>query len=353
MPGQPRLILAYGVAVGSCLVALIAAWLVAPFDADYGIAPLLFLAAVGVAAWYGGLAPALVATVLGALAIDFFFELPGYQIQVTSTRTLVDLLSFLLIAILVGSLNARLRLSNTNLRRERDRAQAAVEARDDLMVAVSHELRTPLTAIKAAVFSLKDPTVPLAPDQRERLLTMVETEVERLAHFVASALALRRLENGLMPHCEPTAPAEIASAVLDRCTPLLGSRPVHFAVADDLPVVRVDPALLDQALSALLENVAVHTPSGTRVALEAEVRGRDLRLAVSDGGAGIPQAARQRIFDKYERLERTGPGAGLGLAIARAAVEAQGGSLWVEDSSYGGARFVVNLPGVVQVQPVA
>jgi K+-sensing histidine kinase KdpD len=337
----------YGVAVGSCLVALVAAWLATPIDAEYSIAPLLFLAAVGVAAWYGGLGPALAATALGALAIDYFFELPGQQIQITSTRTLTDLLSFLLVAILVGSLNARLRVSNTRLRAERDRAQAAVEARDDLMAAVSHELRTPLTAIKTAVYSLKDPQVPLSVDTRDRLLAMIEAEVERLAHFVAGALALRRLENGLTPQCEPTALAEVASAVLDRCAPLLGARPVHFAVADDLPIACVDPTLVDQALSALLENVAVHTPAGTSVAIEAEVRGRDLSLSVSDAGAGIPVPARKRIFDKYERLAQTGPGAGLGLAIARAAVQAQGGRLWVEDSLLGGARFVVLLPDVV------
>jgi two-component system sensor histidine kinase KdpD len=221
------------------------------------------------------------------------------------------------------------------------------------MATVSHDLRTPLTAIKTAVYSLKDPSVPLAADTRDRMLTMIETEVERLAHFVASALALRRLENGLVPHREPTAPAEVASAVLDRCSALLGSRPVHFAVADDLPIVRIDPTLLDQALSALLENVAIHTPAGSSLAIEAEVRGRDLSLAVSDAGGGIPEVARQRIFDKYERLERTVPGTGLGLAIARAAVEAQGGRMWVEDSSLGGARFVVLLPDVVAARQLA
>jgi signal transduction histidine kinase len=77
------------------------------------------------------------------------------------------------------------------------------------------------------------------------------------------------------------------------------------------------------------------------------VCGRDLRLEVSDAGPGIPLAARQRIFDKYERLVPTSPGAGLGLAIARAAVEAQGGQLWVEDSPQGGARFVLLIPNVV------
>src|SRR5262249_11460199 len=156
MPAQPPLLVAHGVAAIGCLIALLLSWFTAPFDSDNSVAPLLFLAAVGFAGWFGGLGPALVATTLGALAIDYFFELPAYQIQITTERTLTDLLSFLLVAILVGLLNVRLRVSNANLRAERARAQAAVEARDDLMAAVSHELRTPLTAIKTAVYSLKD-----------------------------------------------------------------------------------------------------------------------------------------------------------------------------------------------------
>ena len=117
----------------------------------------------------------------------------------------------------------------------------AVEARDDLMATVSHELRTPLTGIKTSVYSLRDPTVVLPAEKRDMLLGTIEAEADRLAHFVAGALALRRLENGLIPQWQPTTPAEVASAVLDRCMPLLGSRAVHFAVADDLPTVRIDP----------------------------------------------------------------------------------------------------------------
>jgi two-component system sensor histidine kinase KdpD len=307
----------------------------------------MFLAAVGISGWYGGLGPALFATAFGALVIDYFFELPRYQVQVTNGQTFTDLLSFLLVAVLLGSLNARLRLSNTRLRAERDRAQAAVEARDDLMATVSHELRTPLTAIKTSVYSLRDRSAAVPAEKRDVLLGTIEAEADRLAHFVAGALALRRLENGLTPHWQPSTPAEVASAVLDRCLPLLGSRAIHFSVADDLPTVRIDPALLDQALTALVENVAIHTPPESPLWIEAAVCGRDLRLEVTDAGPGIPLSARQRVFGKYERLVPTSPGAGLGLAIARAAVEAQGGRLWIEDSAPGGARFVVLIQNVI------
>jgi len=343
-PGTPW---AYGGALLACCAALIVSLIIAPLDIESSAAALMFLAAVGISGWYGGLGPALFATAFGALAIDYFFEVPRYEIQVTNGQTLTDLLSFLLVAVLLGSLNARLRRSNTRLRAERDRAQAAVEARDDLMATVSHELRTPLTAIMTSVYSLRHDTAALPVEKRDGLLGTIEAETDRLAHFVAGALALRRLENGLVPQWQPTSPAEVASAVLDRCLPLLGSRAIHFAIADDLPTVRIDPSLVEQALTVLVENVAIHTSPETPVSLVGAVSGRDLRLEISDTGPGIPLSARQRIFDKYERLVPTSPGAGLGLAIARAAVEAQGGQLWVEDSPQGGARFVLLIPNVV------
>jgi len=310
-----------------------------PLDSDDSVGALMFLAAVGVSGWYGGLGPALLSTVVGAVFIDYFFELPRYTLQITNPRTLTDLLSFLLVAILLGSLNARLRA-------ERDRAQAAVGARDELMATVSHELRTPLTAIKTSVYSLRDDRLRLTHDKRQRLLFNIEAEADRLIRFVTEALALRRLENGLLPHWELSAPGEVASAALDRCLPALGPRPIHFAI-DDLAAVRIDASLVNQALTALLENVAVHTPPGTPVRIEGGIRGRDLRLSVSDAGPGVPADARERIFMKYERLEHANPGVGLGLAIARAAVEAQGGRLSVEDSALGGVCFVLVIPNAL------
>jgi signal transduction histidine kinase len=78
------------------------------------------------------------------------------------------------------------------------------------------------------------------------------------------------------------------------------------------------------------------------------MHGGDFRLAVSDAGSGIPVGARERVFEKYERLDDTSPGLGLGLAIARGAVEAHGGRVWVEDGPLGGASFVISIPHVFE-----
>jgi two-component system sensor histidine kinase KdpD len=198
------------------------------------------------------------------------------------------------------------------------------------------------------MYTLRDPTIELTAETRNRLLANVEAEADRLVHAVTSALALRSLENGLSPHWERMEPSEVVSAALDRCLPALGSRQITFQVPDDLPELWMDAALLDQALTALFENVAVHTPAGSPLEIDGCLQNNDLVVRVSDAGPGVPADVRERIFDRYERLDRTQAGVGLGLAIARAAVEAQGGRLCVADSKLGGACFTILIPQAVQ-----
>jgi K+-sensing histidine kinase KdpD len=336
----------YAAALALTLLALALALAAGPRVG--GMPPLLFLAAVALSGWAGGFGPALCAAGLGALALDYFFETPSDSLEVSDPATVLNLIGFLVVALLLGSLNARLRHARDQSEAARRAAEAATRAREELLTAVSHDLRTPLTAIKTSVAALREPLASVPAATRARLLANVEAEADRLVRLVADVLDLSRLEAGAAPACEWNAIGEVVSAALDRCGPLLAGRPIDFAVPDTLPLARFDAGLLDRALTLLLENVAAHTPAGTAVRVEARAEGSDLRLAVSDGGPGIPSAARERVFAKYERLDAGAPGLGLGLALARAAVEAQGGRLWVEESVLGGARFVLLLAGAVR-----
>jgi K+-sensing histidine kinase KdpD len=328
---------AYAVALASIAGAFVLGMATFQFKADESVPALFLLAAVAVSGWYGGLRPALFATLLGALSLDWFFEPRPYTLEVTDFDTVLGLAAFLVVAGLLGSLNDRLRSA-------RLRAEKAVRAREELLETVSHDLRTPLTTIKMSLSTLWNEGVPLPNPDRQKLIASAESEVDRLVRLVNGTLTLLRIEHGIVPNFEWNALAEVASAVLDRCTPLLGERPVQFCVSDTLPLARFDAILLDQALTALLENVAAHTPPDVPVAVEGTFEHGDLRLAVSDGGPGIPRDDRERVFVKYERLDQRGPGIGLGLAIVRGAIAAQGGQVRVEDSPLGGARFVLSLP---------
>lgn len=335
----------YVVPVVGVAVATVVALPFFPSAAD--LPDLLLLAAVVVSASSGGYGPAAVAVAGSFLSLDFFFEIPQYTLTVTDLGTSLDLLAFLLVAILLGYLNARLRVARQRASIARQRAESALEARDEALAIVSHDLRTPLTAIKTSVSTLRNPGAPLADSTRLELLGTIEAEADRLVHFVSDALAMTRLEAGIRPDRQWNALGEIVSAVLDRCGPVIGDRPVTFDVPDTLPLARFDAGLLDQALSNLLENVGVHTPPGTPVSIVGRIEAGGVKLEVSDAGPGIPLAARNRVFGKFQRLSDGGFGTGLGLAIARAAAEAQGGELSVEDSPLGGVRFVIFVPNAV------
>ncbi|MBV8720113.1 MAG: PAS domain-containing sensor histidine kinase [Chloroflexi bacterium] len=305
---------------------------------------LLFLGAVAVTAWYGGLWPGLLATLLGFVALDFFFELPAYSLEISDPRTLLESLAYLVIAILLGSLNAQLRGARARAEVSLAEARAAVRARDEALAAVSHDMRTPLTAIEATVAALEQADTALSQNSRQ-LLANIAAESRRLEHFITDALALSRVEAGVRPNRTLNAPGEVVSAILDRYLLALDGREISFDVPDTLPLVSFDASLLQQALGNLLDNVAAHTPSDTRVSITGRIDGRDqLRLEVADSGPGIVPADRERIFRKFERLNDQGAGAGLGLTLARAATEAQGGEIWVESSSLGGACFIICLP---------
>jgi K+-sensing histidine kinase KdpD len=328
----------FAVALVLSASALAASLLLAPFIGTE--VPIFFLAAVAISGWYGGLRPALVATAASGLVLDEFFELPVSNLQLSHPRTTLSLVVFLMLAVLLGSLNARLR-SATN------RAEAAVRARDELLLTVSHDLRTPLTILKTSVSTLRDPASRVAPGVSSQLLSTIDSAVDRMIRYVGEALALSRLEAGVSPDQEWNALDEIITAALDRSRPALGERSAALHLPASLPLMRFDAVLLEQSLGNLLDNVGQHTPAGSPFEIGAHLMGADLRLEVSDTGPGIPPDARERVFARYERLTNQGPGAGLGLAIARAAVQAQGGKVWVEDSPAGGATFVIHLPHVL------
>jgi K+-sensing histidine kinase KdpD len=341
---RTRLVRPYVVALVSSACALGISLLAASTATD--VAPLLFLGAVAITAWYGGLWPGLLATALGFLAVDYFFESPAYSFAVSDPRTLLDSLAYVLIAVLLGSLNAQLRRARARAIALLAEARAAVRARDEALAAVAHDMRTPLTAIRATVAALEEADDSMTGESRRRLLRNVAAESQRLEHFIADALALGRIEAGVQPNRTLNAPGEVVSAILDRRMPVLAGRKISFDVPDTLPLVCFDPALLEQSVGNLLDNIAVHTPLGSQVSITGKIdRTGQLRLEVSDSGPGIADADRERIFRKFERLQDATPGAGLGLTIARAATEAQGGRLWVESSPLGGARFVLCLPG--------
>jgi two-component system sensor histidine kinase KdpD len=221
-----------------------------------------------------------------------------------------------------------------------------------LLNSVSHELRTPLATITGAVGGLLDNDTGGQPKVRLALGEEIRSAAERLNRLVENLLDMTRLESGrLKARLDWCDVNDLISVVLQRTRPLLAGHEVVEDVAPNLPLARLDFVLMEQALTNLLHNAAVHTPPGTRVRLTAKVQGSDLLISVADRGPGLPPEALGRVFDKFYRAPGApAGGVGLGLSITRGLVEAQGGAIWAENRANGGARFTIGLP--LDIPPV-
>jgi two-component system sensor histidine kinase KdpD len=211
-----------------------------------------------------------------------------------------------------------------------------------LLRSVSHDLRSPLTAIVASAEALESED----PEAGE-LADGIAREGRRLARLVDDLLDLSRLEAGsAAPRRMWCALDEVLEAALGV---LPGDAPVEVEIEDGLPMIEADPAQLERAFANLLDNAFVHG-GGAAVALRARRAGHRIRVRVSDHGPGIPSGALERVFEPFHQEGDNGAGgAGLGLAIARGFIEANGGSLRAESPPGAGTSFVCELP--VRVRP--
>lgn len=227
-----------------------------------------------------------------------------------------------------------------------ERQALAAEARMRAFVAdAAHELRTPVAGIRASADALvrADP----GAEERERLSVHVVREAIRAGRLVDDMLTMARLDEGLSVEGRPLpVPPAIEAAVAQQAARTPATR-VVADVRGAPPAVRADPDRLAQVLDNLLQNAARYAASEVRV--EAEAADDDVRITVADDGPGVPDADRERIFDRLVRLDdgrdRQHGGAGLGLPIARALARAQGGDLvCLPAAPAAGARFLLTLP---------
>ena len=138
---------------------------------------------------------------------------------------------------------------------------------------------------------------------------------------------------------------DLVTGALNRASVDLAGHEVIRDVAANLPLVRMDLPLMEQAVYNLLHNAAVHTPAGTRVRVTARVDVSHLLLVIADRGPGLPPADLQRAFDKFYRAPGAPVGGvGLGLSVTKGLVEAHGGEITAENRANGGVRFIIRLP---------
>lgn len=237
------------------------------------------------------------------------------------------------------------------------RVQSEAEnLRAALLSSISHDLRTPLVSIIGSATTLEVVGGAISAADRQDLVGTILEEAHRLNRFVQNLLDMTRLGYGaLQPRRDWTDLREVIGRAIHRLRDTLEPFHVKAAIGDEVPLLFVDPVLIEQVFVNVLDNAAKYSPVRGLIEIQALVRNAEVEVMVTDDGAGIAPQDRELVFDMFYRA-RAGdsrpPGTGLGLAICKGLIEAHGGSIRADEGPGGrGARIVMTLP--IERPPVA
>jgi two-component system, OmpR family, sensor histidine kinase KdpD len=220
--------------------------------------------------------------------------------------------------------------------------------RSDLLRSVSHDLRTPLTGMLGSVGTLLDHYDALGDDVRKEFLADVYKEAEWLGTLVENVLSLTRLDHQRVKLVkQPEAVEEIVAEVVSRVKRRSGKHEISINIPSELFMVPMDGTLIEQVLMNLLDNAIQHTPDGSGIRITVRREDAKAVFEVSDQGNGIEPEALPHLFERFFTRKATGTerkGAGLGLSICKAIVEAHGGVISAQNLPTGGAMFRFTLP---------
>ena len=281
--------------------------------------------------------------VFAVLSVDYIFTPPFWEVSFTLAGFPLTFLVMMTICVATGIVTSRAK-KVSEMEREAEREKI----HSNLLRAVSHDIRTPLTGIVGATNVLLEQDDTLTPQQRRELLKNANEEAQWLIHIVENLLSITRIGAG--EDAQVTKTPEAAEEVIEGAVGKFRRRYPQIDVEVRLPeeffLVPMDPLLIQQVITNLLENAAVHGVTTTRVAVSLEKRGKWARFTVCDNGRGIPEGRLHNLFDGTQSAQQgdSTRSMGIGLSVCKTVVAAHRGKIKGENIKGSGARFTVDLP---------
>lgn len=326
---------------------------------------LFFVPAVALSAWYGGVGPSALATVLALVLIDINFFAPGGSLRIDRIEAL-EIIAFVIVSVTITSTMTALQRARAlaesraaelkklndevgrsyNAERERRRtAELMAEAREEVLAVVAHDLRNPLNVIVSSADLLLQERLDRV--KKKQLLLVILRAGKQMNRLIADLLDAVRLQAGKFTLDVEEVPVKtIFSQTEEAFRPLAANRNITLVAvppADDV-AVRADPFRVSQIIGNLVGNALKFTPERGTVTLRASPNGQNVAFHVSDTGPGIPPADLEHLFDNFWQARSDRRGVGLGLPIAKGMVEAHGGMIWCDTQPGQGATFSFTLP---------
>ncbi len=300
----------------------------------------VYFLAVSVAAWAGGIRPAMVTALFSSVLANYLFSDPRGFFRVSSEQ-LSSLIIFNSVSLLIGIL-WEISLKSTA------RARAAEQQKDDFLAILAHELRNPLAVIYYTNLAEQSGGAPRLKARSE----VIDRQVQQLDQMIDDLADIAKVSRGKFRlEFNPVRAVNVVNESLDVVRHSIEERG-HQLIADQVDdglVLWGDPLRLQQVITNLLRNASRYTPRGGRIELQVTSEKDQAVFRVRDNGQGIPQEMLSRVFDLHSQIERSletsGSGLGIGLALVRTLVELHGGTVAaISDGPGRGSEFVVRLP---------
>jgi len=313
-------------------------------DSSDGFAsPIFVLAVLLISRLTSGYLFGLIASLLGVVGVNYIFTYPYMAFNFTLSGYPLTFLTFLMVSVITSTLTTQIK------QQERLRAENEKEKmRANLLRSVSHDIRTPLTSIVGATSTiLENPTLSLS--EQHELLEDTRNEAQWLIRVVENLLSITRIgDTGTQIQKEPELAEEVLGESIRKFRKRFPSVSIAVEAPSDPLFVPMDPILIEQVLSNLLENAVIHGKATTQIQVSVCERGAFAVFSVTDNGYGIPPKELPSLFDGTLKHSETASGdgkrnMGLGLSVCLAIVRAHGGTMEAKNLSEG-AEFSFRLP---------
>ncbi len=322
----------------------------------YKYVAFILLFCVSVLAMLFEIAPVLIAATLSALCWDFFFIEPRFTFSIGNTEDRFFLLFYFIIAMVNAVLSYKIRKFKKELSEKKNEEQI-IMLYNTLFNSLSHELKTPIATILGATDSLKESSLQLSNENKSKLIDEISIATIRLNNQVENLLNMSRLESGsLKLKKDWVYMEELIYTVINKIDINKKNHQLIVDLPENLPLYKIDKVIVEQIIHNLLINALLYTPDFSKISISVlnerlvidtnEVHKNDeLILIISDNGPGFPSDEIEFVFDKFYRINHTiAGGTGLGLSIVKGFVEAQDGTITLENDRQGGAIFTINVP---------
>ena len=311
----------------------------------YHVVALLLLVTVSFIAMFFDILPVLLAALISALIWDYFFIPPRFTLTVGSAEDSLMLLMYFIIAMVNAALTFKIRQIEKETHKKEEKEKTVI-LYNTIINSLSHELRTPISTIIGATDNLLTEANKLSEQNKKELFIEISKASLRLDRNVENLLNMSRLESGfLKPKKDWCDIKELVHGVLNRLKENLEDRALNIQIKENLPLFKLDFGLMEHILYNLIHNAAIYAPKYCVITVRANCKDDKLILKVEDNGNGFPDDEIEKVFDKFYRLKNTDTGGtGLGLSIVKGFVEAQNGTILLENIPEGGARFTITIP---------